>query len=825
MNESKLEMYYHPAKKEVKFKRYQNETEVEVGKSLTHYMNNERGKFILQNCGKKFFSDIENAFNGEEVVKIKAITTNLDFDDFKQMVEYYNENNKNKKFRIELLEQEEKLMDMEEAFEKIKSYGEEVVKILKNRKLDIENNKGKYDNIKENTEHFMEIFDKEILTIESKIKSLYDNTVNICLTGAYSSGKSLLINAILGKNILPVSINSETNKMFEISSPKVNERISIDFKISDENSRISWFEEEKKFKFEEGPSENEIRKLIQNKLNKIDKIEQINEILSCLNNEEDISASIDFFIKIKFPVPIDNERIQYKIYDTPGTDSNVDKHKEVLKEALKEQTHSILMFVLTPDKKEGKANNDILKFIKNAEKENKSSIDLGRSIFIMNKIDTVNSDKDKEELKKSKIEEKEEEKENSAISISLEDKKLFFTSASFCYATRIIKNSKEEIYEDIKKNYQVAKFRTLNLKEKYYKLNHIANSEYLTNKMINKCDNEFEKSKDEIRKIEIASGVYALEEEIKSYGEKYSSSVKTFAIIDTIDKTLNTLSNEINLLMKENTKGIEEIDKEINELKKEFENILKKKSEEYIEKIRNENNNKELAKKLFLDEDSIHEKLIEPGKKEIDKVLSGFRNAQKIFGLDMSKDGKDKKVISGLRSSQKRYMKNYKENRKKLLEKSREEFLEEIKYEVKQNQGITEEAKNYILDIPEVGIPELETKNLDSIIVENTKKFFAFEFIDVNAVKNKYKENVRSQFSKLYDEYIEEYKKSLEVIISKIEKNFRDRIEIYSTTIKNKIEHKEKMENLGFEMREIVKEIEGKQKNLENIIWGSKKYE
>lgn len=822
MNESKLEMYYHPAKKEVKFKRYQNETEVEVGKSLTHYMNNERGKFILQNCGKKFFSDIENAFNGEEVVKIKAITTNLDFDDFKQMVEYYNENNKNKKFRIELLEQEEKLMDMDVAFEKIKSYGEEVVKILKNQKLEIENNKGKYDNIKENTEHFMEIFDKEILTIESKIKSLYDNTVNICLTGVYSSGKSALINAILGKNVLPVSIKSETNKMFEISSPKDNERISIDFKINDKNSKISWFEEEKKFKFEEGPSENEIRKLIQNKLNKINQKEQINEILYSLNKEEVISSSIDFFIKVKFPVSIDNERIQYKIYDTPGTGSNFIEHKEVLKEALKEQTHSILMFVLTPDKIEGEANNDILKFIKDAGEKNRTSIDIDRSIFIMNKIDTISKENDKEKLKEYEITGKKEEgNENNSISISLKDKKLFFTSAINCYVARTVKNNvatEEEkgIYEDDK---------TKVLRNKYYKLNHIANSEYLTNKMINKCDNEFEKSKDEIRKIEIASGVYALEEEIKSYGEKYSSSVKTFAIIDTIDKTLNTLSNEINLLMKENTKGIEEIDKEINELKKEFENILKKKSEEYIEKIRNENNNKELAKKLFLDEDSIHEKLIEPGKKEIDKVLSGFRNAQKIFGLDMSKDGKDKKVISGLRSSQKRYIKNYKENRKKLLEKSREEFLEEIKYEVKQNQGITEEAKNYILDIPEVGIPELETKNLDSIIVENTKKFFAFEFIDVNAVKNKYKENVRSQFSKLYDEYIEEYKKSLEIIISKIEKNFRDRIEIYSKTIKNKIEHKEKMKNLGSEMEEIVKEIEGKQKNLENIIWGSKKYE
>ena len=217
--------------------------------------------------------------------------------------------------------------------------------------------------------------------------------------------------------------------------------------------------------------------------------------------------------------------------------------------------------------------------------------------------------------------------------------------------------------------------------------------------------------------------------------------------------------------------------------------------------------------------------IIIPGEKEIDKVLSGFRNAQKIFGLDMSKDGKDKKVISGLKSSQKKYIKNYKENRKKLLEEFREEFLEKIKDEVKQNQGITEEAKNYILDIPKVGIPELETENLHSIIVENTKKFFVFEFIDVNAVKNKYKENVRSQFSKLHDEYIEEYKKSLEIITSKIEKNFRDRIEIYSITIKNKIEHKGKMENLGSEMRKIVKEIEIKQKNLEDIIWGSKKYE
>ena len=31
------------------------------------------------------------------------------------------------------------------------------------------------------------------------------------------------------------------------------------------------------------------------------------------------------------------------------------------------------------------------------------------------------------------------------------------------------------------------------------------------------------------------------------------------------------------------------------------------------------------------------------------------------------------------------------------------------------------------------------------------------------------------------------------------------------------------MKNLGSEMEEIVKEIKGKQKNLENIIWGSKK--
>lgn len=93
MNEQRLEMKYHPAKKEVFFRRIISDEEFEIkdGSGLRTYMN-DRGNFVLQNQGEKFFEAIAGVFDGVKAVRIDVITTRLDYEDFEQMVEYYNKN-------------------------------------------------------------------------------------------------------------------------------------------------------------------------------------------------------------------------------------------------------------------------------------------------------------------------------------------------------------------------------------------------------------------------------------------------------------------------------------------------------------------------------------------------------------------------------------------------------------------------------------------------------------------------------------------------------------------------------------------------------------
>lgn len=45
--------------------------------------------------------------------------------------------------------------------------------------------------------------------------------------------------------------------------------------------------------------------------------------------EKSVSAKVD----IKFPVSLDSESVKFTIFDTPGTDSNYNEHREVLREA------------------------------------------------------------------------------------------------------------------------------------------------------------------------------------------------------------------------------------------------------------------------------------------------------------------------------------------------------------------------------------------------------------------------------------------------------------------------------------------------------------
>ena len=95
MNKQALQMKYHPAKKEVEFHRFQNGLEVplKADSKLRQYMN-KKGAFVLQDYGNEFFDDIVNVFDGLKNIEIQVVTTKMDYEDFVQMVEYYNSDSK-----------------------------------------------------------------------------------------------------------------------------------------------------------------------------------------------------------------------------------------------------------------------------------------------------------------------------------------------------------------------------------------------------------------------------------------------------------------------------------------------------------------------------------------------------------------------------------------------------------------------------------------------------------------------------------------------------------------------------------------------------------
>ena len=131
MSKQKLIMKYHPAKKEVEFRRFQSGKEVPIrnDSKLRTYMN-QKGKFVLQNYGNALFDDIAKAFDGEREANIEVITTQLDFEDFKQMAEYYNEGGKCQ-MNLTL---KAKLPDMDQTFLAVKKHGEESISILESHK-------------------------------------------------------------------------------------------------------------------------------------------------------------------------------------------------------------------------------------------------------------------------------------------------------------------------------------------------------------------------------------------------------------------------------------------------------------------------------------------------------------------------------------------------------------------------------------------------------------------------------------------------------------------------------------------------------------------
>lgn len=847
MSRQVLQLKYHPAKKEITFTRvnYGKKTPI-TGSSrsvLAKYIN-EKGHFVLQDHGNQFFQDIIEAFDGEEKVNLEVTMTKGDFEDFTQMIDFFNETSEIKITSTILAE----LPNMDVTYEEVKKHGLDSINVLsrhRDRFYEVPSEN-------ENVNDCINIFAKEINDatkgISEKIGMLDQNTVNICFSGPYSSGKSLLIDSLIGYEILPTDIRPETAAMFVISSPKPGELVRVSFNIIDSDEsfvEIAWNERENCFSCVSGPNENKTKKIIQDVMNSCQnkrQHEQLHDILNALNSNTDVER----VITVHFPISIDSDKVQFTIYDTPGTDSDVSAHKNILIDALSEQTHSILVFVTYPNGLSGGGNRALLKYLSEIDqKDDKSTIDLGRSLFVINYADSLSEEDDFKKLREGKISNEKDVKgserkasdSREIISIKLIDKKVFFTAAKYAYPAIASMNGVASKKDERLLNSGTGRDILDEEFGRYYQYDSCATSEFATKLLREKSDQAFKEAHqagDHPMQMWVATGLYALSSEMLAYGEKYASAVKAYSIIDGVDKALARLNRNAQSIERKNINDINEAETEIKNIKKTISDGIKK-AKTGRELVANSPIPDDVVKILHLDADSISSFVHDPADNKVDDILLGFwqkvgRSIATAFKKDFDPketkwdESKGREIENVVQEVLNDYEEYFKKKRKKLLEDLRDEFIADVQKAIMKSGEISEEAKKYIANIDTPPIAPFSGSGEFGSLYQQKKRtknvlWVTKEYLDRDAFMSAINDKLREEAGKLADNYKKNYRDSLNGLLKKVEGEFTLNMEKYSVSLRAMLEDKEAMENLREKILDAVKELHGCQDKLDSVIW------
>lgn len=822
---SVLEMKYHPAMKEVKFRRFADGEEIEIPleSGLRKYMNQK--DFVLQHQGNVFFDGLACAFDGESCLDMDVITTAADYEDFEGMTDYYHHTgNSTCKIQPKLTGE---LPDMTEAFAAVKHLGEQSTEMLKHHEATFARRKvdsSLAPSVKKSAEKYHEILQGNIDNITAKMRELNESQVSLFFTGAYSSGKSTLINAILGYRILPEAVSPKTARIFCISSPSDDRGKGIRFECGGQYMELMWDPKIHRFNMPQG--DHPLRDKVWEWLKEVEEkqeFEQFYILLDKLNNEKSDETkneeTVGTKIDVTFPIPLDNDKVRFRIFDTPGTDSNSETHHRVLQKAMEDQTHSILIFVCPPDRLEGSGNNKILQFLKEIEEKGNTGIDRDRSLFVINQADTKR--RELEELQSAEIVCSGEED----FSFNLAEKKLFFISAAVAYSAKAVKN-------DIagEEEHEIASDNKLAKKDSIYylpcQLNHAAQSEFATNAMQKRCAEALqaaEESGERADVLHVCSGLYALEDEISRYGEKYAAAVKASALIGAVDHVFCQLQSEADSLNNANEEEIERVNEEIDGLKKVLQDSIDvaSKKRQIVDKKLPE----DVRIALGIDQSSVEHR-VEEG---MDWIKNRLQKDKRIFfgGIEYSSAAK-KEIYGGVEAQANKFQDDFLKDCIAELQRQRDGFIRDVQAFIRENGGISEAAKKYIVDIP---VPEIVPRaGLDNLmeIYDDAKmeERFLFVFTRKNVDQEAFLEETEKFLLKLSGEltdvFTEKYQEGLNHIIKDVTDNFTKRLDEYSIRLHGLNEDRKQMQQYGQELVRAAQDIKGYRENLAEIIWREK---
>lgn len=835
-----LMIMYHPVKKEIRFLAKVKGDFIDVPYSMcTNLLNYapDHGEFLLQNQGNQFFNDIWEQFSRDKISLVFK-GTKIDYEDFCEKVIEYNKYAGEERITVSRFIE---LPSVIEIFDRINGFCEETLRL--------------FDSELQNSDIRASFLERR-REFEIKREMLSKNDVNLCLVGTYSSGKSTFINTLIGKRILPESINSETAKMFRIQN---NPMPSVGFQIGRKGSlepvqvTISWDEDKKKFIFSSiGPCEA-TKKILQNEINNslvfhLPQHEQLYNILKAINELPNAASDtngeyVEGIIEVNFPIALD-PNINFTFYDTPGTDSNSNEHLLVLQKALQQQTNSILVVIYEPTKMEGTGNSTLYKIIKSSredcETRDKVHIDLTRSLHIINQADTrclvdLANLKDK----KVGISLKETDKiyNEEAEYIDLATERLFFVSSKAAYIAKAIQNNvdtederlwlanhRNEINNTPVTDPLLTKAEAADIETgMYFKLNKMANADNDTKQLLAACMEELAKCDSTqdgslwpiLHRVYVNSGMYAIEREIIKYGQKYALAVKAKGLYDSISSVVAFIRDDYQAIETQARLSKEEISRNIQTMKTTMVNDIDRTFESYF---------------ITLTPDSLassHEEvasliqIIESRKAQASKI------ADKMKWIAVRPEVFEEKN-NIIRQELNRYLMEideyYKSTREAILKRQIEELRAKVVRTITGYKGIEEDLVRRIANVSDTQVPpsSLKALRMDEYI-NKQKAIFIFSTNDKKSYKNDIEAMFATTTRQMYESYIAEIIEVAKVKTAELISEFKNNIEIISSNLEFLVNDEKQAVEMQQKAKAVLDLVEARDQELNQRIWGELK--
>ncbi len=834
-----LMIMYHPVKKEIRFLAKVKGDFLDIPYNICPHLlpyAPEHGEFLLQNQGNQFFNNIWEQFLHEKISLVFK-GTKIDYEDFKEKIAEYNKSTGEERF---VLSNFIELPSVADIYNCISNFCDETMTVFESELKESE---------------IIKSFQLRKEQFEEKRKQLNANNVNLCLVGTYSSGKSTFINTLIGKRILPESINSETAKMFRIQN---NENPSVSFHMRTTSSdssilvNIEWDADKKKFTFYSTMECRLTKQKIQNEINSalvfhLQQHEQLYQVLKTLNDipnapTEEYPEYIDGIIDVYYPIPLD-PNINFTFYDTPGTDSNSNEHLLVLKNALHQQTNSILIILYEPTKMEGTGNSVLYKLIQSSREDkstkDKVHIDLTRSLHVINQADT-RSLADLNNLKDRRvgISLKETDKiyNEEAEYVDLSKERLFFVSSKAAYIAKAIENNidtederlwlanhRNEINNTpttdpllIKKDNNNAEIET----GMYFKLDKMANADNETKQLIADCmdtlaqintagDNNLQPI---LKRIYVNSGMYAIEREIIKYAQKYALAVKAKGLYDSISSVVDFIRDDYEALETQARLSKEQISQNIKTMKTTMVSDLERTLNEYVTSTLTSG----FLTANFTEMGSLNG-IIESRKVQAAKI------ADKMKWIAIRPEVFEEKN-NIIRLELNRYLMEiddyYKANREEILKKQIDDLHARLVKTITGYKGIDKELVRRIANVSATQIPPstLKALRMDEYI-NKQKVILIFSTTDKKSYKNDIEEMFAATTKQQYESYISEILDVAKAKSAELVKEFKDNIDLISSNLEFLIKDEERAISRQAKAKAVLDLVAERDKDLNEKIW------